>query len=105
GLSACVRDAVRLRDAFRQNGGDISKALQQYARLREGPQRARMAGAEALYGILKGATPEMRLLRQGLFRYWRQSPRGRAATMALLSTCDDSVSTVVREYLHVSRYA
>ncbi len=105
GLSVCVRDAMRLRDAFRRNDGDVAKALREYALLRQGPQRARMAGAEALYGILKGATPEMYLLRQGLFRYWQQCPRGRAATMALLSTYDDSVSAVVREYLHVSRHA
>jgi squalene monooxygenase len=105
GLSACARDAVRLSDTVRDTGGDMAKALPQYARLREGPQRARMAGAEALYEVLKGGTPEMCLLRQGLFRYWHESPRGRAATMALLSTYDDRVFGVVREYLQVSRYA
>ena len=64
-----------------------------------------MSGAELLYEVLKGATPEMYLLRRGLLRYWKQSPHGRTATMALLSTRDDRPFAVVREYLQVCRYA
>src|SRR5205814_10291027 len=103
--SACARDAIRLKQALHDMAGDIPKALQQYANLRERPQRSRMAGAEVLYEVLKAATPEMYLLRQGLLRYWQHSPRGRAATMALLSTQDDRLSAVIREYIQVCRYA
>ncbi len=105
GLSACARDAVRLRDSLRETKGDIPAALQLHSRLREAPQRTRMLGADVLYQVMKAATPEMQLLRKGLFRYWEQSPRGRAATMALLSTHDDRVSAVVREYIQVCRHA
>jgi 2-polyprenyl-6-methoxyphenol hydroxylase-like FAD-dependent oxidoreductase len=105
GLSACARDAIRLRQALHDTTGDIRRALRRYASLRRGPQRTRMAGADVLYEVLKAATPEMHLLRQGLLRYWQHSPRGRAATMALLSTCDDRLSAIVREYMQVCRYA
>jgi squalene monooxygenase len=105
GLSACASDAIRLGQALREMAGDIPRALRRYASLRERPQRTRMAGAEVLYEVLKAATPEMLLLRQGLLRYWQHSARGRAATMALLSTYDDRLSTVVREYIQVFRYA
>lgn len=105
GLSACARDAVHLKKTILDAGGDIPKALRRYSALREGPQRARMTGADVLYEVLKGGTPEMFLLRRGLLRYWKQSRRGRAATMAILSTQDDRPSAVVREYLRVCRYA
>ena len=36
-------------------------------------------------------------------RYWRTSPRGRAATVALLSGDDARLSTFVTEYLRVFR--
>jgi 2-polyprenyl-6-methoxyphenol hydroxylase-like FAD-dependent oxidoreductase len=105
GLSACVRDATRLIRALHDTRGDIPRALHRYASLRKGPHRTRMAGASVLYEVLKAATPEMHLLRQGLLRYWQHSPRGRAATMALLSTCEDRPSALVREYIEVCRYA
>ncbi|HEY2380912.1 MAG TPA: NAD(P)/FAD-dependent oxidoreductase [Terriglobia bacterium] len=105
GLSACARDAVRLKQSIQETGGDIPRALRRYTALREGPQRARMAGAQVLYEVLKGGTPEMFLLRRGLLRYWKQSLRGRAATMALLSTHDERPFAVVREYMQVCRYA
>ncbi len=105
GLSACARDALHLKRTLQDARGDIPNALRRYSDLRAGPQRARMSGAELLYEVLKGATPEMYLLRRGLLRYWKQSPHGRAATMALLSTRDDRPFAVLREYLQVCRYA
>jgi squalene monooxygenase len=105
GLSACARDALLLRNSIRESQGDLRKALPRYAALRAGPQRARMLGAGLLYEVLKAASPEMKLLRRGLLRYWKQSPRGRAATMALLCTDDRRLSSVVREYMQVCRYA
>jgi 2-polyprenyl-6-methoxyphenol hydroxylase-like FAD-dependent oxidoreductase len=49
GLSVCTRDALRLRDALREAGDDVPRALAAYARARGGPQRTRVALAEALY--------------------------------------------------------
>jgi 2-polyprenyl-6-methoxyphenol hydroxylase-like FAD-dependent oxidoreductase len=105
GLSACTRDAMRLRQALRQSSCDIPVALRLYASLREGPQRTRLAGAEVLYDVFKAKTPEMRLLRQGLLRYWQENPHGRARTMALLTTQEDRLSMMVREYIQVWRHA
>jgi 2-polyprenyl-6-methoxyphenol hydroxylase-like FAD-dependent oxidoreductase len=48
GLSACTRDAMRLRQALRETAGNIPVALRLYASLRDGPQRTRLAGAEVL---------------------------------------------------------
>jgi squalene monooxygenase len=102
GLSACVRDAMLLRRALRETDADIPKALKRYVRLREGPQCTRLVSAKVLYEVFRAQSPEMRLMRQGLFRYWR-SPRGRRATMALLSTEETRRSVMVLEYLHVFR--
>src|SRR5436309_10143100 len=82
GLSVCTRDAIRLRDVLRAGRGDVPAALRRYAAQRAGPQRTRLALAEALYAVFLAQTPEMRLLREGVLRYWSASPGGRAASMA-----------------------
>lgn len=105
GLTACTRDAIRLRQALRETKGDIPTALTRYASMREGPQRTRLACAAVLYEVFKGQSAETRLLRQGLLRYFRQSARGRAATVALLSTQEDRLTVLIREYTKVCGYA
>src|SRR5262249_46958193 len=105
GLSVCTRDAMRLRDALRSTSGQVPAALALYQAGREGPQRTRLALAEALYEIFLSRTPETRLLRNGLLRYWKSSPRGRAASMALLSTQEGHMSVMAREYARVVGYA
>ncbi len=105
GLTACTRDAIRLRQALRESRGDIPSALRRYAAQRDGPQRTRLVAAEVLYDVFRAQTPETRLLRQGLLRYWHRSERGRETTLALLSTQEDRVSILVREYIQVCRYA
>jgi len=105
GLSVCTRDAMRLRDALRFTSGHVPAALARYEAGREGPQRTRLALAEALYEIFLSRTPETRLLRNGLLRYWKASPRGRAASMALLSTQEGHMSVMAREYARVVGYA
>ena len=101
GLSACTRDALRLRDALRADPTDVPAALRAYAAGRAGPQRTRLALAEALYEVFQGRTPEMRMLQRGVLRYWRWSRRGRATSMALLSTHEGRMSVMVREYARV----
>jgi flavin-dependent dehydrogenase len=105
GLSVCTRDAWRLREAVEDSAGDIRAALQRYATDREEPQRTRLAVAEALYEIFVGGTPDARLLRRGLLRYWKSSPRARAASMALLTTHEGRMSAMAREYAHVVGHA
>ena len=104
GLSACTRDAMLLQKALRETAVEIPKALRRYARLREGPQRTRLVSANALYDVFRAQSPEMRLLRQGLFRYW-QLPRGRKSTMSLLCTHEERRWVMIREYLQVCGYA
>ena len=105
GLSVCTRDAIRLRDALLDADGDVPSALRRYAAGRAGPQRTRLALAEALYAVFVARTPETRVIRSALLRYWRRSPRGRAASMALLSTQEGRMSIMAREYARVVRHA
>jgi 2-polyprenyl-6-methoxyphenol hydroxylase-like FAD-dependent oxidoreductase len=105
GLSACTRDALLLRQALRETEQNIPEALQRYARRRAGPERTRMAGADLLYAAFRAQTPEMRLLRQGLFRYWDRSPAGRITTMALLSMQEERLASLVREYAQICRHS
>jgi hypothetical protein len=64
-----------------------------------------MAGADLLYTAFRAQTPEMRLLRQGLFRYWDRSPAGRITTMALLSMQEERLASLVREYAQICRHS
>jgi 2-polyprenyl-6-methoxyphenol hydroxylase-like FAD-dependent oxidoreductase len=105
GLSACTRDAMRLRQALHEARGDIPEGLRSYAARREAAERTRIAGAGLLYQVLKADTPETRLMRKGLLRYWKHSPSGRAATMGLLSTHETRLSVMLREYIHVCGYS
>ena len=105
GLSVCTRDALRLRGAVHATGGDLPAALARYAAEREGPQRTRLALAETLYEIFLARTPETRLLRDGVLRYWASSARGRATSMALLSTQEGHMTAMAREYTRVVAYA
>jgi len=104
GLSVSTRDAIRLRDALRAEP-DVPSAVRRYAAHRAGPQRTRVALAQALYAVFVARTPETRVLRTALLRYWKRSPRGRAVSMALLSTQEGRMSIMVREYAHVVRHA
>jgi hypothetical protein len=100
-----TRDALRLARALDETGGDILRAGRRYAELRGGPQVTRMALAEALYEAFCARTPEMRLLRQGILRFWTRSRRGRSASMALLSTHEGRMSVMALQYARVVGYA
>jgi squalene monooxygenase len=104
GLSVCTRDALRLRQALREARGHVPRALAVYARRRGGPQRTRVALAEALYRAFADQSDEMRLLREGVLRFWQRSRRGRAASMALLSTHEGRMSVMAVQYARVIAY-
>jgi 2-polyprenyl-6-methoxyphenol hydroxylase-like FAD-dependent oxidoreductase len=105
GLSVSTRDAVRLAHALRDAEGDVLRATHRYAELRGGPQLTRVALAEALYQAFSARTPEMRLVRDGILRFWARSRRGRAASMALLSTHEGRMSVMAVQYARVVAYA
>ena len=104
GLSVSTRDAIRLREALRTEP-DVPSAVRRYAARRAGPQRTRVALAQALYAVFVARTPETRVLRTALLRYWKRSPRGRAASMALLSTQEGRMRIMAREYARVVSHA
>jgi len=97
-----MRAAGRLRQALKERGGDVPAALRRYADLRDGPQRTRLALASALYEAFTASTPEMRVLRRGLLRYWARSRRARAASMALLSTHESRMGVMATEFARVT---
>jgi 2-polyprenyl-6-methoxyphenol hydroxylase-like FAD-dependent oxidoreductase len=89
GLTVCMRDALRLRDALRDTGGDLERALPLYALRRRAPQRTRLLLARGLYEMFCAQTPESRLMRDGLREYWNGSRERRTRSMALLSAEED----------------
>jgi len=48
---------------------------------------------------------EMGLLREGILRFWARSRRGRAASMALLSTHEGRMSVMAVQYARAVGYA
>ena len=108
GISFCVGDAVRLGEAVARQyraPADVPAVLARYDRSRRGPMRTRVALGPALVDALTGDTPEMRLLRHGLFRYWGRSTRGRGISMGLLSTHRSSMTDMMWEYSNVCLHA
>jgi squalene monooxygenase len=105
GMASCTRDALTLARVLRESGGDIPAALASYALVRRGPQRTRLSLASALYRCFSEASPEMTALRQGIVRYWMQSPSGRDTSMALLSTHESRMWVMSFEYARVVRHS
>lgn len=101
GLSACAQDALHLRQGLRRTGGDIGQALKFYAAARRHSQRTRLALVNGLYEVFKARTPETDLLREGIFRYWGSSARGRSTSMALLAACETRRSVLAWQCANV----
>jgi len=108
GMAFCTADAVRLAHEVGEGlrrGKDVQQALTRYERGRRGPMRTRATLGPALVEALSSTSPEMELLRRGLFRYWRHSPRGRGASLGLLSTQEARGWVMLREYASVFAHA
>jgi squalene monooxygenase len=101
GMTIGATDALRLRDALRKSGGDIDIGLENYRKRRRGPQRARLLVASALHEACTGRSPESRLIRTGLIRYWTRGTRGRRVSMAILAMSDARLGSALREMLIV----
>jgi 2-polyprenyl-6-methoxyphenol hydroxylase-like FAD-dependent oxidoreductase len=101
GMTMCVSDALLLQKALAEQPDRLPRALDLYQRWRRWPQATRMALAEALRDSFCGTSPELRLLQKGILSYWRDSPAGRAATLALLSTVDGRPQALLRQFVTV----
>ena len=108
GIAFCTQDAARLAHEVGRTfsrGDGVPEALARYEEGRRGPMRARVALGPALVEALASEAPEMRLLRHGLFRYWRKSQSGRGRSIGLLSTQEARLSVMAREYAAVCLHA
>lgn len=97
GISTAIKDALILRDALRETDLDFTAALRRYAATSNRLQLTRRTLAEELREAFLARTPESALLNQCIFSYWRTSPKGRAHSMALLSTSDNSISRLTTQ--------
>jgi squalene monooxygenase len=104
GMTMCISDAVLLRDALATKPHDVREALLHYQSRRARPQITRLTLADALRDAFWASTPEWYVVRRGIFAYWRASSRGRAATLALLSTADGRSLSLVYQMLKVVMY-
>ena len=102
GMTNGLNDIRILSDELRV-GGTLDEALARYEVQRYRFVRIREILAEELYEAFRAEGAGARAIRTGIFRYWRTSARGRAATVALLSGDDARLSTFVGEYLRVMR--
>jgi squalene monooxygenase len=101
GMTMCINDALLLRRALFERPDRLPEALQLYQRRRRWPQATRLALAEALRDAFCGASPELRVVQNGILTYWRDSAEGRVATLALLSTADGRPLALMRQFVAV----
>jgi len=101
GMTMCISDALLLRPALMERPRDLTEALRLYQRRRRWPQATRLLLADALREAFIGASPEMRVVRRGIISHWRDSERGRVATLALLSTADGRPLSLLRQIVTV----
>lgn len=102
GMTNSLSDIRILAEELRA-GGSLDAALCRYEVRRYRFVRIREILADELYEAFCAEGAGARAIRAGIFRYWRTSARGRAATVALLSGDDARLSTFVAEYLRVMR--
>ncbi len=102
GMTNSLSDIRILSEELRM-GETLDQALARYEVRRYRFVRIREILAEKLYEAFRAEEAGALAIRTGILRYWRSSPRGRAATVALLSGDDARLSTFVAEYLRVFR--
>lgn len=101
GMTMCITDALLLRDAIAGRPDDLRQALQLHQHRRRRRQVTRLSLAEALRDVFCGDSSEMRVVRRGILKYWSESSTGRSASMALLSTADGRLFTLIRQFILV----
>lgn len=96
GMSCAVSNAENLAACIRKHGLG-AKALEVYDRSHYDFIRPREAFAKAIYEVLLGADAPMRVLRDGMFRYWNDE-RARRASMAILAAEESRARALVLEF-------
>jgi hypothetical protein len=84
---------------------DFPAALRRYSIACGRLQLTRRTLAEELREAFLAQAPEAALLNQCIFSYWRNSPKGRTSSMALLSTLDSSIFSLASQYALVALQA
>jgi squalene monooxygenase len=102
GMTNALAD-IRILSEEMRGQADVDRVLARYALRHYRFARVREILADELYQTLRAHGAASHAIRAGLFRYWRTSAHGRAATVALLSGDDARVSTFLAEYLGVVR--
>lgn len=98
GITTAVKDALSLRDALVATHFDVHGALRRYAIAAGRVQLTRRTLSEELREAFLSHTDESRLLNQCIFSYWRTNPKGRAHSLALLSTLDSSILSMGAQF-------
>lgn len=101
GMTMCITDALLLRDAIADWPNDLRQALHFHQHRRRWRQVTRISLAEALRDVFCCNRSEMRVVRRGILKYWSESSAGRTASMALLSTADGRLLTLIRQFILV----
>lgn len=101
GITTAVKDALSLRDALVKRHLDVRAALKDYAVSAGRVQLTRRTLSEELREAFLSHTPESELLNRCIFEYWRTNPKGRAHSLALLSTLDSSIISMGFQFLAV----
>lgn len=104
GMTVGIRDGLRLRDAMRRHPDNLKAAFKHYDRARRTTQRSRRMVATALHDVCSRCDPELRVVRAGLLRYWRNDSRSAAATMAILAMTNPRISAAFWQFLKVIRH-
>ena len=100
GMTIALHDAETLAANLATHGlGD--EALLAYQKGRNAFVRARETFAHALYEVFRGEEEGCRMLRDGVFDYWR-SDRARRASMDILTGEESGMRAFVSEYLRVA---
>ncbi len=102
GITTAVKDALSLRDALIATKFNVHAALRRYAIAAGRVQLTRRTLSEELREAFLSHTEEARLLNQCIFSYWRTNPKGRAQSLALLSTLDSSILSMGAQFARVA---
>lgn len=101
GITTAVKDALCLRDLLIAHEFDVQKALKAYATAAGRVQLTRRTLSEELREAFLTHTTEAQLLHDCIFSYWRNNPKGRAHSLALLSTLDSSIISMGIQFILV----
>ena len=101
GMTMCITDALLLRDAIADRPDDLRQALHFHQLRRRWRQVTRLSLAEALRDVFCCDRSEMRVVQRGILKYWRERSAGRTASMALLSTADGRLLTLICQFILV----